>query len=71
MSSIRHKVIIEIFFKYEPNPYRLISSFSQHNHKNSTKFEYKSIDSDLGIRTLDPRMVGADESTKLLQPPLL
>ena len=39
-----------------------------------TKFDYingKIVDEVLGIRTLDRRMVGADESTELWWPPVL
>ena len=40
----------------------LFSSFSQHCDKYSTKFDYKSIDGVLGIRTQDRRIVGGPHS---------
>ena len=57
--------------KYGPNPasFCLFSSFSQYNDKYSTKFDYKSVDGVLGIRTRDRRMVGANESTELWRLP--
>ena len=50
-----------------PNPasFCLFPSFSQHNDKYSTKFDYKSVDGLLEIRTLDRRTLDADESTEL------
>ena len=44
-----------------------ILSFSQHNDKYSTKFDYKwkKRGCVLGIRTWDCRVVGADESIEL------
>ena len=40
---------------------------SHYNYKHSTKFDYKSIDDVLGIRTWDRWMVCADESTLTIQ----
>ena len=46
-----------------------VNSFSECNDKYSTKFNNKSLDGVFGFRTLDNRMVAADESTELSWPP--
>ena len=55
------------FLKYWPNAASLclFSSFSRCNDKYSKEFDYKSLDGELGNRTWDHWMVGADESTEL------
>ena len=45
--------------------------FSQNNDKYSTKFDSKSVDGVVGIRTQEHRMVGAVNSTELWRPILL
>ena len=46
-----------------------VNSFSECNDKYSTKFNNKSLDGAFGFRTLENRMVAADESTELSWPP--
>ena len=61
-----------LFNGAKPGPFSLLclfSSFSQHNDKCSTKFDYKIVDSVRGIQTRDHMLVGADESTELWRPP--
>ena len=57
-----------VFLKNGPIPasFCLFSSFSRYNFNTN----WKSIDGVLGIRTRGRRMVGADETTELLRPPL-
>ena len=58
----------QTFFKKWPiqPSFCVFSSFSHHNFNNTN---WKSLDGELGIWTLGRRMVGADKTTELWQPP--
>ena len=62
-----HKEVINlhIFVCYSRPLFVYFRPFSQYNDKYSTKIDYKSEYGVLRIRTLDHRMIGAEESTEL------